>query len=154
MEVDHVPIDAIDAKRYASGGGQGGYNEFGGMTTEDVHMYSQYQKVHGHGDYLSGGMGTGQTKHYSQRQFGAFDGMALSQDFLWDYYSRVSVHFINASIKSTTKSYIIITSSFYRLYSLFHYTRRQMFDSVLTLLLTEIQPCSTAGPNQGLNAGL
>lgn len=108
MEVDHVPVGAMDAKRYASKGGPGGYPEFGGgsggMTTENVQMYSQYQKVHGHGDYFGGGMVTGQNKYYSQRQFGAFDGMALSNDFLGNYYISVSTDFISASIWSTTES--------------------------------------------------
>lgn len=99
-----VEVDHVDSKQYGTGVGKGGYTEFGGgfggMTTEDVHLYTQYQKLHGHGDYVGGGMGTGQSKYYSQRQFGAFDGMALSENFLGNYYLSVSRRFIKASMKS------------------------------------------------------
>lgn len=108
MEVDHIPVDATDTRRYASKGGLGGYPEFGGasggMTTENLQMYSQYQKVHGHEEYFGGGMVTGKNNYYSRREFGAFDGMALSDNFLGNYYISVSMHFLNASIQSTAKS--------------------------------------------------
>lgn len=97
VEVDHVPLVVIDSKTYATGVGQGGYTEFvggsGGMTTEDMHLYTKYQKLQGLGDYVGGGMVTGQSKYYSQRQFGAFDGIALSEGFLGNYYLNVSIHF-------------------------------------------------------------
>lgn len=109
MEVDHVPVDTKDTRGYGTKVVPGGYHEFGGrtggMTTEQLQMYSQYQKVHGHEDFLGGGIVTGKKDYYSQRQFGAFDGMALSDHFLGNYYISVSIHFMSASIKFTTKSY-------------------------------------------------
>lgn len=112
VDVDHVPVGTMDSKRYATGIGLGGYTEFGGvsggMTTEDTHLYTQYQKLHGHGDYVGGGMMTGQSKFLSQRQFGAFDGIALSEDFLRNYYLSVSIHLIKTRIVSTTKSMMIL----------------------------------------------
>lgn len=107
VEVVHAPVEPGQAGKYASKQGHGGHPEYGagsgGMTTEKVQMYSQHQKVHGHGDYVVYGMGTGQSHYYSQRQFGAFDGMALSDTFLGNYFLTVSIHFINVSMKSTTK---------------------------------------------------
>lgn len=99
MEVDHVPIDVMDAKKYAREGDLRGHPEAGGgtggMTAENMHMYSQYQNFHRQGDYFGGGTMTGQKHFHSQNKFGAFDGIALSQDFLGEYYISVSTHLIS-----------------------------------------------------------
>lgn len=103
MEVEHH-IDVTDIPGYAGKRVPGGHHELGGgaadMTTESRHLYSRYQQLHGRRDYVGGGMVTGQKHFYSQSKFGAFDGMALSDDFLGEYFISVSTPFINGSTKS------------------------------------------------------
>lgn len=95
VEVEHH-IDVTDIPRFAGKRVPGGHHELGGgpggMTTESRHLYSRYQEQHGHGDYVGGGMVTGQKRFSSQSKFGAFDGMALSDDFLGEYYISKSNH--------------------------------------------------------------
>ncbi|XP_034559697.1 desmoglein-2-like [Notolabrus celidotus] len=80
----------------AQGGAQGGGAAIGGsiMTTEDIQRYSRYNQGHEHMemDYMNSGMMTGQEHLYSRYRAGAFDGMALSELFLGEYYSSKSDH--------------------------------------------------------------
>ncbi|XP_074545677.1 desmoglein-2-like protein [Halichoeres trimaculatus] len=71
----------------APGGGAGCGNS--SLTTENVQTYSRYKQSGGQieMDYLGAGTMTGQEHLYSQYRAGAFDGMALSEQFLGDYYS-------------------------------------------------------------------
>lgn len=101
VEVGHR-LDVTDVPGYGSQRVTRGHHEIGGgpggITTDSRHMYMHYQKLHE--DYLGGGVATGQRRFHSQSKFGAFDGMALSEDFLGDYFIRVSTHCINGSTKT------------------------------------------------------
>lgn len=78
------------------GGAAGGGAAVGGsiLTTENMHRYSQYNQSHGQVavDYMDVGMMTGQKHLYSRYGAGVFDGMALSDQFLGEYYLSKSEH--------------------------------------------------------------
>ncbi|KAM9349915.1 desmoglein-2-like protein [Symphorus nematophorus] len=83
----------------AGGGAALGAMNTSTLTAENMHMYNQYNHSSGQMemDYAGGGgMMTGQEHLYSQYRTGAgagvFDGMALSDDFLGEYYSSKSNH--------------------------------------------------------------
>lgn len=60
-------------------------------TWMNTHLYSQYpNRGQEEMDYMGAGMMTGQEHRFSQYMAGAFDGMALSDQFLEEYYSSVS----------------------------------------------------------------
>lgn len=73
--------DLIDMGGAARGGGIGG----GTMTIDGFNRYGEHIDL----EYVSGGMMLGQG-NYSQYSGGLFDGMALSSEFLGEYYSNVS----------------------------------------------------------------
>lgn len=83
--------DGIELGGAQGGSGGGGCGD-SFMTTEDVQTYSRY-KYSGQTemDYVGAGMMTGQDHLYSRYRAGAFDGMALSEQFLGEYYSSVSI---------------------------------------------------------------
>lgn len=78
----------------------GGVTEFGAasggalntstMTAENMHMYSRYKHFGGQEIDLMGTGIAGQEHLFSQYRAAVFDGMALSDQFLWEYYSNVS----------------------------------------------------------------
>ncbi|XP_051274366.1 desmoglein-2 [Dicentrarchus labrax] len=114
----HVPVEVdggtINAKNVTTFGGKGylgglayvggaaGGGAAGGgaalvgamntstLTAEKMHLYNQYNEVEM--DYAGAGMMTGQENVFSQYMAGAFDGMALSDQYLGHYYSSKSNH--------------------------------------------------------------
>ncbi len=73
-------------------GGAAGAGNTSHMTAEEMHLYNQYNQSGGQVemDYTGAGMMTGQEHAFSQYRAGMFDGMALSEQFLGEYYSSVS----------------------------------------------------------------
>lgn len=74
-------LDMTDMGIAAGGGLVGG----GTMTMDRFNHYGEHMDA----KYVDGGMMLGQGQ-YSQYSGGAFDGMALSSEFLGEYYSNVS----------------------------------------------------------------
>ncbi|XP_061150985.1 desmoglein-2-like protein isoform X1 [Syngnathus typhle] len=68
-------------------------NEHSNLTTNNVHMYNEYNQFSGHGrmNVMDGGTMTGQG-HFSQYRGGAFDDLAVSDHFLEEYYTSKSNH--------------------------------------------------------------
>lgn len=108
VEVDggHITTQNINnyANRYTGGQVEQGGANFGGaasggavnmstVTAENMHQYNQYNYSGGQmgTDYTGAGMMTAQEHLYSRYRAGAFDGMALSEEFLGEYYSSVSI---------------------------------------------------------------
>lgn len=76
------------------GAGAGGAVALGGgvnTSTLNMHQYSRYGQFSGQSgmDCVDGGMMTGQG-HVSRYRADAYDGLALSDHFLGEYYSSVS----------------------------------------------------------------
>lgn len=108
VEVDGGTMNAKDINTFGGKGYLGGLAEVGGgaavggaalgaintssLTAEEMHLYNQYNNSFGQVemDYMGGGMMTGQGHLYSKYRTGVFDGMSLSDEFLWQYYSSVS----------------------------------------------------------------
>ncbi|XP_019734725.1 desmoglein-2-like isoform X5 [Hippocampus comes] len=76
------------------------------LTTDNVHLYNEYNRFSGHGrmNSMDGGMMTGQG-HFSQYRGGAFDDLAVSDHFLQEYYSSKSNH---AAQQSQEKDAILV----------------------------------------------
>ncbi|XP_073346746.1 desmoglein-2-like protein [Pagrus major] len=76
------------------GAASGGAVKMSTLTAENMHQYNQYNYSGGQveTDYTGAGMMTGQEHLYSRYRTGAFDGMALSDEFLGEYYSSKSNH--------------------------------------------------------------
>ncbi|KAM6919718.1 desmoglein-2-like protein isoform 2-T2 [Lycodopsis pacificus] len=105
-EVDRGTLNARDINTYERNMYQGRVTELGGaaggggalntsiLTSENMDMYNQYRHSSGQVgmDYVEAGMMTGQGQRFSQYRAGAFDGMALSDQFLGEYYSSKSDH--------------------------------------------------------------
>lgn len=111
VEVDGEAVNAKDINTYQGRGYLGGLADFGGalgggalgggayggafntsnLTAENMHMYNQYNNTSGQMN-VDTGMMTGQEHHFSQYGAGVFDGMALSEQFLGEYYSSKSNH--------------------------------------------------------------
>lgn len=69
----------------------GGFNS-STLTAENMHRYNQYNQFsEGKFDYMDSRVTTGQEHLYSGYKGGAFDGMALSDQFLGEYYFSVSI---------------------------------------------------------------
>lgn len=106
MEVDGGTLHAKNVNTLEGKGYLGGLAELGGaagggaaigsamnttLTSENMHMYNQYNHSSGQlGMGYTDGMMTGQEHHFSRYGAGAFDGMALSDQFLGEYYASVS----------------------------------------------------------------
>ncbi|KAF3699390.1 Desmoglein-2 Cadherin family member 5 HDGC Precursor [Channa argus] len=73
----------------AGGGGPLRAVNTGTLTAENMHMYNQYGQYAGQEemDFMGTGMMTGQEHLFSQNRGGVFDGMAISDEFLEEYYS-------------------------------------------------------------------
>lgn len=86
-----------DCGGVAVGGGAfgGGFNT--SCWTENMEKYNRYSHYNGQGNmrYVHGGTMTGQDHYYSQKSAGVFDGMALSDQYLMEYYANVSKHKYN-----------------------------------------------------------
>ncbi|XP_077580449.1 desmoglein-2-like protein [Stigmatopora nigra] len=70
-------------------------NENAVLTTDNVHMYNEYNQFSGQGrmNVINGGMMTGQSQFSQYRNGGgAWDDLALSDHFLEEYYSSKSSH--------------------------------------------------------------
>lgn len=103
VEVDGGTINIKDVNNYGGKGYFGGLNEEGGaalgggintstMTAEEMRLYRLYNNSGGQidMDYAGGGMMTGQQHFFDRYRADAFDGMALSEEFLGQYYASVS----------------------------------------------------------------
>lgn len=89
-------INTFGGNAYLAGLAEGGGAHVSGnenciLTTDNVHLYNEYNRFSGHGrmNSMDGGMMTGQG-HFSQYRGGAFDDLAVSDHFLEEYYSTVS----------------------------------------------------------------
>ncbi|KAK9539280.1 hypothetical protein VZT92_004396 [Zoarces viviparus] len=105
-EVDRGTINVRNTNTYEGNMYQGRLTELGGaaggggalntsiLTSENMDLYNQYRHSSGQAgmDYVDAGMMTGQGQRFSQYRAGAFDGMALSDQFLGEYYSSKSDH--------------------------------------------------------------
>ncbi|KAF6739227.1 Desmoglein-2 [Oryzias melastigma] len=82
-------INTYGGQGYLQGGGStlGGAVNMSTLTAENKNLYSQYGQsfVHDQTDFMSSGM-TGQEMGFSSYRGGAFDGIALSDRFLEEYY--------------------------------------------------------------------
>lgn len=97
-------MNAKNINTYEGKGFLGGLVEQGGaaggsgarhtsiVTTENLNQYNQYRHTSGQVgmDHTDAGMMTGHRQMGSQYMVGIFDGMALSDQFLGEYYSSVS----------------------------------------------------------------
>ncbi|GAA6234747.1 desmoglein-2-like [Lates japonicus] len=107
VEVDGGAVTTTNAKSYgggftqlvgAAGGAVGGGAAIGGaintstLTAEDIHLYNRYRHFSGQEDIMGTGTMMGQEHFFSQYRAGVFDGMALSDQFLGEYYSSKSNH--------------------------------------------------------------
>lgn len=86
--------DLIDLGMGGGGGGLGGGLGGGGAMTIDRLNYGEHVDM----GYMEGGTMLGQA-NYSEYRGGLFDGMALSSEFLGEYYSNVSTYNGGESIK-------------------------------------------------------
>lgn len=98
-KIETQDIPSYGGKGYLKGlaDADGGIVEGGAIrtSTSDLSMIKQYKNyTHPFKQIEMGQMGgdmtMGQRHHYSQYRAGIFDGMALSDEFLEDYYSSVS----------------------------------------------------------------
>ncbi|XP_072219200.1 desmoglein-2-like protein isoform X2 [Leuresthes tenuis] len=103
-EVDGDIVNIKDIKNYEGNGYiEGGFGESGGavggaggcidlttstVTAENMHLYNQYGYLRGQNEteFMGGGMMIGQDMSFTHYKGGAFDGMALSDHFLGEYY--------------------------------------------------------------------
>ncbi|XP_034411816.1 desmoglein-2-like [Cyclopterus lumpus] len=105
-DIDLGTIHARNNNTYEGKGFLGGMIELGGaaggsgarhtstLTAENMDQYNQYRHSSGQVgmDHMDAGMMTGQRQQFSQNRAGIFDGMALSNQFLGEYYSSKSNH--------------------------------------------------------------
>ncbi|XP_061694431.1 desmoglein-2-like protein [Syngnathoides biaculeatus] len=101
----------LGAKGYLGGLVEGGGaiicgNENSVLTTDNVHLYNEYNRFCGRGKTtaVDGGVTTGQG-HFNQYRGGAYDDLALSDHFLEEYYSSKSNH---AAQQSQEKDAILV----------------------------------------------
>nr|XP_020451505.1 desmoglein-2-like isoform X2 [Monopterus albus]XP_020451506.1 desmoglein-2-like isoform X3 [Monopterus albus] len=98
MEVDMGAINANNINTFESKPYTGGFSEMGAVgagaglgsainTAENMHMYSQYRNFNGQEQMNFTGAGT-----MAGYGAGAFDDMALSDQFLGEYYLSKSIH--------------------------------------------------------------
>ncbi|KAM4550948.1 desmoglein-2-like protein isoform 1-T2 [Odontesthes bonariensis] len=99
VEVDGGTVNIKDINNYEGNGYLEGFGESGGaggcidltrptVTAENMHLYNQYGYLSGQNQmiYMGGGMMQGHDMSFSHYKGGAFDGMALSDHFLGEYY--------------------------------------------------------------------
>lgn len=91
--MEHAAIKAKDINNYRSGQGDlidmrmgPGAGGFGGDIMTLDHRFNRYGE-HIDMEHVDSGLTQG---HYSEYRGGLFDGMALSSEFLGEYYSNVS----------------------------------------------------------------
>ncbi|XP_030608214.1 desmoglein-2-like [Archocentrus centrarchus] len=110
VELDGGAVNIKDINTYEGKGYIGGLTDLGGAaggrgtlgsavhtsawTADNMNLYNQYKYSSGldNMEFMNTGMMAGQDMSLSQYRSGAFDGMALSDQFLWDYYSSKSDH--------------------------------------------------------------
>ncbi|KAG7525885.1 desmoglein-2-like [Solea senegalensis] len=78
----------FDGMTEVGGGGFGNVINISTLTEEELHRYNLYKMLLAEQEGMKGG----QEYHFSQYSGGLFDGMALSEQFLGEYYSRKSNH--------------------------------------------------------------
>lgn len=109
-EVDGGTVNVRDINSYGGRGHLGGGTEVGGLVgggatighvvnrstlnAENMHMYNRYRHYSGHEelDHMGAGMMTGQDYSLSHYSNAVFNGMALPDQFLEEYYSSKSNH--------------------------------------------------------------
>lgn len=107
VEVDGGAVNMKDVNSFERAGYIGGLTDVGGAaggrgtfgsavhtstwTANNMNLYNQYSSGLDNTEFMNVGMMGGQDMSFSQYRGGAFDGMALSEQFLWDYYSNVSI---------------------------------------------------------------
>lgn len=93
----------------ALGGAAGGAGVLNNstLTTNDMYLHDKYGHSGGQVgmDYMDGGTMTGQEHRFSTYRAGAFDGMALSHQYLGEYYASKSSH---AAQQSNQKDSLLI----------------------------------------------
>lgn len=111
MKIEDVKINAKDINSYEqkvypgglfevdAGAGKGSFGA--GIRTEDMYHYNRYERSRMEMDLRGSEMLTGQEHLYSRYSAGVFDGMALSDQFLGEYYSTVSTSNVTKNIKLT-----------------------------------------------------
>ncbi|XP_071773116.2 desmoglein-2-like protein [Centroberyx gerrardi] len=120
VEVDHgtvrpVDVNTVGGNAFLGGFGAGaalggGAGAIGGLTssslltTENMHQYNQFGD-HMEMDYMGGGMMTVKDQFSSRFRAGAYDGMALSEGFLAEYYGSKANH---AAQQSQQKDALLI----------------------------------------------
>lgn len=160
MKIEDIKINTKDINRYEHKGYPGGLSEvdagagkgsFGaGIHTKDMYKYNKYERSRMEMDLRGSEMLTGQEHLYSRYSAGVFDGMALSDQFLGEYYSTVSTSNVTKNIKLTkiilkkSKSCIICINC------TFNFEHNMLW----LYLLAEIRPCRTAIRAEGCFAGL
>lgn len=94
----------------AAGGGVGGGGGFGtsSWSADNRNLYNQYSQFGQFGqgdqvDVMAPAMMTGQEHSVSHYKGGVFDGMALSEHFLADYYDSVSISILIEAYQSIQK---------------------------------------------------
>ncbi|XP_028282552.1 desmoglein-2-like [Parambassis ranga] len=104
VEVDAGTVNAKNINTFEGKGFLGGLRGAGGagmisstvntLTAENMHLYNQYKYSSGQEemDFRGTGMMRGQDFGFSRYDGSAFDGMALSDHFLEEYYSSKSDH--------------------------------------------------------------
>lgn len=107
----------------------------GGATMTLDNRFSHYGE-HIDMEHVDSGMMLGQG-NYSEYRGGIFDGMALSSEFLGEYYSSVSTQNGRESIEWDHEFCSVRLTFMFRL-----------------CLFAEIQPCSAAGPGEKLCVGV
>lgn len=168
----HTPVEVaggkIGTQEVPSYGGKGYLKELvdvdgevveGGAirtSTSDVSMFKQYKKyAHPIRQMEMGQMGgemmMGQRRRYSQYRSGIFDGMALSDEFLDEYYSNVSIlkvvqNQMASNMNGATRQHVKTSKSCIVLSGVNEFEYVNMF--------AEIQLCGTAIPAEGWFAGL
>ncbi|XP_004079413.1 desmoglein-2 [Oryzias latipes] len=89
IQLNAKDINTFGGQGYLQGGGSalGGGLNMSTLSAENRRLYSQYGQsfVHDQTDFMSSGM-TGQEMGFSSYRGGAFDGIALSDRFLEEYY--------------------------------------------------------------------
>lgn len=94
----------MDVNSYGGAGVHGGLIEgatalggaaVGGGLTSSVFLTKENMHLYNHGgqmemDSMGGGMMTGQDQHFSRYRDGVLEGIALTDEFLEEYYSSVS----------------------------------------------------------------
>ncbi|XP_034039169.1 desmoglein-2-like [Thalassophryne amazonica] len=99
----HCYYGGITAGELAAGGAALG-GGFSTLTTENIHQHGQYQHSSGHMD-MATGLISGGEHHLSTYRADVYEGMALSEEFLGEYYTSKANH---AALQSQEKDAMLV----------------------------------------------